>query len=309
MVSERTDIATEGFPSGLPVIPTGLALARTRAELEVERARLTGRVAVVMTMGALHEGHATLFRRAREAYDAVIATIFLNPLQFGPGEDLAKYPRTLDADLQLCTREGVDLVFAPGPDVVYPEGDPGVRVSAGRLGSLLEGASRPGHFDGVLTVVAKMLHLTGPDAAFFGQKDAQQLLIIRRMVRDLDFAVDVVAVPTVREPDGLAMSSRNAYLTALDREVALTLPRALRAGMHHAEEGASAIRRAARDVLVREPLCRADYLVLADPDTLDDVPEWFRGRALLAVAARVGTTRLIDNVLVMVGQENLLGAP
>jgi pantoate--beta-alanine ligase len=286
-----------GATEQLPAVPVGLALARTRAELSLERERLTGRVAVVMTMGALHEGHAALFRRARERYDAVIATIFLNPLQFGPNEDLAKYPRTLDADLQLCLREGVDLVFAPGPDVVYPEGDPGVRVSAGRLGELLEGASRPGHFDGVLTVVAKLLHLTRPQAAFYGQKDAQQLLLIRRMVKDLDFGIDVVPVATVREPDGLAMSSRNAYLSALDREVALTLPRALRAGMVHAV-------RAARDVLVREPLCRADYLVLAHPDTLDDVPEWYRGEALLAVAARVGTTRLIDNVLVMVGQEN-----
>jgi pantoate--beta-alanine ligase len=280
------------------------ALARTRAELAVERAKLSGRVAVVMTMGALHEGHATLFRRARERFDSVIATIFLNPLQFGPGEDLAKYPRTFDTDLGLCTREGVDLLFAPGPDVVYPEGDPGVRVSAGRLGSLLEGASRPGHFDGVLTVVSKMLHLTRPHAALFGQKDAQQLLLIRRMVRDLDFGCEVIAVPTVREPDGLAMSSRNTYLSALDREVAMTLPRALHDGIMHAPEGASAIRRAARDVLVREPLCRVDYLVLADPETLDDVPEWYRGEALLAVAARVGTTRLIDNVLVKVGQDN-----
>src|SRR4051812_38311444 len=249
----------------------GPAVARTRAELAVERSRLQGRGAVGMTMGALHDGHATLFRRAREQYDAVVATIFLNPLQFGPGEDLAKYPRTFDADLELCTHERVDLVFAPGPDVVYPDGDPGVRVSAGRLGTLLEGASRPGHFDGVLTVVAKLLHLTRPDAAFFGQKDAQQLLLIRRMVRDLDVGCEVIGVPTVREPDGLAMSSRNAYLSGLDREVALTLPRALRAGTAHAVEGASAIRRAARDVLVREPLCRADYLVLVHPETLDDV--------------------------------------
>jgi pantoate--beta-alanine ligase len=287
-----------------PIVPDGLALARTRAELTAEREKLPGRVAVVMTMGALHDGHATLFRRAREQFDSVVATVFLNPLQFGPHEDLAKYPRTLDADLRLCLREGVDLVFAPGPDVVYPEGDPGVKVSAGRLGAVLEGASRPGHFDGVLTVVAKLLHLIRPDAAFFGQKDAQQLLLIRRMARDLDFTAEVVAVPTVREPDGLAMSSRNAYLTALDREVALTLPRALHSGIEHAPEGASAIRRAARDVLVREPLCRVDYLVLADPETLDDVPEWYRGEALLAVAARVGTTRLIDNVLVVVGQKN-----
>jgi pantoate--beta-alanine ligase len=275
-------------------------VTRTRDELAAGLGALPGRVGVVMTMGALHEGHATLVREARAACDAVVVTVFLNPLQFGPNEDLARYPRTFDADLALCTREGVDLVFAPGPDVVYPDGDPGVRVSAGRLGEVLEGRSRPGHFDGVLTVVAKLLHLTRPDAAYFGQKDAQQLLIIRRMVRDLDFGVDVVAVPTVREPDGLAMSSRNMYLSPLDREVALTLVRSLRAGEAAASEGASAARRAARAVLVAEPL--VDYLVLVHPESLEDVPEWYSGPALLAVAARVGRTRLIDNALLTVGR-------
>jgi pantoate--beta-alanine ligase len=259
-------------------------------------------VAVVMTMGALHDGHATLVREARRTARSVIVTIFLNPLQFGPNEDLAKYPRTFDSDLALLTSEGVDLVFAPGPDVIYPDGDPGVRVSAGRLGDVLEGASRPGHFDGVLTVVAKLLHLTRPDAAYFGQKDAQQLLLIRRMVRDLDFGVDVVPVPTVREHDGLAMSSRNTYLTPFDREVALVLSRALHAGEAVASEGASAVRRAARDVLVSEPGCRVDYLALVHPDTLDDVPEWYHGAALLAVAGKVGATRLIDNVPLVVGR-------
>ena len=277
-------------------------VARTRADLAAARAGAQGRVGVVMTMGALHEGHAALVREARRTCDRVIVTIFLNPLQFGPAEDLARYPRTFDADLALCTRERVDLVFAPGPDVVYPDGDPGVRVSAGRLGEVLEGRSRPGHFDGVLTVVAKLLHLTRPDAAYFGQKDAQQLLIIRRMVRDLDFGCEVIAVPTVREPDGLAMSSRNMYLAALDREVALTLVRSLRAGEAAAAEGASAVRRAARAVLVAEPLVLVDYLVLVHPDSLEDVPEWYSGPALLAVAARVGTTRLIDNALLTVGR-------
>ncbi len=276
-------------------------VARTRSELAAAQERLTGTVAVVMTMGALHEGHGALVRRARQEADHVIVTIFLNPLQFGPNEDLAKYPRTFDADLDLCTREGADVVFHPGPDVMYPDGDPGIRISAGRLGERLEGASRPGHFDGVLTVVAKLLHLTRPDLAYYGQKDAQQLLLIRQLVRDLDFGCRVVAVPTVREPDGLAMSSRNMYLSALDREVALTLPRALHAGQTAAPEGASAIRRAAREPLVREPLCLVDYLVLVHPETLDDVPEWYRGEALLAVAARVGTTRLIDNLPVLVG--------
>jgi pantoate--beta-alanine ligase len=283
-------------------------VARTRAELATTRGSDSGRLGVVMTMGALHAGHAALIREARRSCDRVLVTIFLNPLQFGPSEDLARYPRTFDADLELCTSEGVDVVFAPGPDVVYPDGDPGVRVGAGRLGEILEGRSRPGHFDGVLTVVAKLLHLTRPAAAYFGQKDAQQLLIIRRMVRDLDFGVDVVAVPTVREADGLAMSSRNMYLTALDREVALTLVRSLRAGGAAASEGASAVRRAARDVLVAEPLVLVDYLVLVHPESLEDVPEWYRGPALLAVAARVGTTRLIDNALLTVGQAGAVAA-
>ena len=277
-------------------------VVRTRAELAAARADLPGPVAAVMTMGALHRGHTALVREARRRAASVVVTIFLNPLQFGPTEDLAKYPRTLDADVEMLSAEGVDLVFAPGPDVVYPDGDPGIRISAGHLGEVLEGASRPGHFDGVLTVVAKLLHVTRADLAYFGQKDAQQLLLIRRMVRDLDFDTEIVAVPTVREDDGLALSSRNAFLSGFDREVALSLSRALQAGGHAADEGASAVRRAARDVLVAEPACRVDYLVLAHPTTLEDVPEWYRGDALLAVAARVGSTRLIDNVPLTVGR-------
>jgi pantoate--beta-alanine ligase len=276
-------------------------VARTREELAEARAGLSGSVAVVMTMGALHAGHVELVRQARRHADHVLVTIFLNPLQFGPKEDLAKYPRTFDADLKLCEEEGVDLVFHPSPAVMYPGGDPGIRVGAGRLGDKLEGASRPGHFDGVLTVVAKLLHLTRADVALFGQKDAQQLRLIRRMVADLDFLTRVVAVPTVRERDGLAMSSRNMYLSPFDREGALALSRALAAGEAAALEGASAVRRAAREVLVREPLVLVDYLVLVHPDTLDDIPEYYRGEALLAVAARVGTTRLIDNVPLVVG--------
>lgn len=276
-------------------------VARTRDELTAARAELPGPVAVVMTMGALHDGHIQLVRDARRRATSVIATIFLNPLQFGAGEDLAKYPRTLDADLELLAAEGVELVFAPTPDVMYPDGDPGIVVSAGKLGRVLEGAFRPGHFDGVLTVVGKLLHLTRPDFAFYGQKDAQQLLLIQRMVHDLDFGVEVIATPTVREPDGLAMSSRNAYLTPLDREVALTLSRALHAGHAVAAEGASRVRRAARDVLAAEPLCRVDYLALVHPRTLEDVPEWYSGDALLAVAAKVGSTRLIDNLPIVLG--------
>jgi pantoate--beta-alanine ligase len=278
------------------------AVARTREELHVARRALTdGDVAVVMTMGALHEGHATLIETARQRAAHVVVTIFLNPLQFGPREDLSRYPRTFDSDMEICRRAGVDLVFAPTPDVIYRDGDPGVRISAGPLGNVLEGQARPGHFDGMLTVVAKLFHLTRADSAYFGQKDAQQLLLIRRMVRDLDFRVKVVSVPTVREPDGLAMSSRNTYLTDSDRETALCLSRALLAGAAGAAEGPSAIRRAARSVLVREPLALIDYLVLVHPSTLEDVPEWYRGEALLAVAGRVGTTRLIDNLPISVG--------
>ncbi|MDT0214101.1 pantoate--beta-alanine ligase [Rothia sp. ARF10] len=292
-----TDIATStATSSATPVV------ASTRDEMRAARAALPGSdVAVVMTMGALHEGHAELIREARRAAEHVILTIFLNPLQFGPKEDLSRYPRTFDDDMRIATAEGVDIVFAPTPDVVYPDGDPGVRISAGPLGDVLEGKSRPGHFDGVVTVVGKLLHLTGARRAFFGQKDAQQLLLIRRMVRDLDFPVEVVSVPTVREEDGLALSSRNTYLTPSDREVALCLSRALAAGADQAAYGPSAIRRAAREVLVEEPLALVDYLVLVHPSTLQDVPEWYRGEALLAVAARVGTTRLIDNTPILVG--------
>ncbi len=290
--------------SGQLTAPTAPVIARSRTELQAARAAMDGGgVSVVMTMGALHEGHATLIQAARDADRHVIVTIFLNPLQFGPKEDLSRYPRTFDADLEICAAAGVDVVFAPTPDVIYPDGDPGVTVSAGALGDVLEGQSRPGHFDGVLTVVGKLLHLTGAGRAYFGQKDAQQLLLIRRMVQDLDFPVEVIAVPTVREPDGLAMSSRNAYLTESDRETALCLSRALRAGAAVADEGPSAVRRAAREVLVTEPLALVDYLVLVHPETLEDVPEWYRGEALLAVAGRVGTTRLIDNLPLRVGPD------
>ena len=283
-------------PSAAPVV------AHTREQLKAAREALSSRdVAVVMTMGALHDGPAQLIRAARQRHDHVVVTIFLNPLQFGPKEDLSRYPRTFDADMEICRAAEVDVVFAQTPDVVYPDGDPGVRVSAGPLGEVLEGASRAGHFDGVLTVVGKLLHLTAARSAYFGQKDAQQLLLIRRMVRDIDFPVDIVSVPTVREADGLAMSSRNMYLTTSDREVALCLSRALTAGSDAAAFGPSAIRRAAREVVVEEPLALVDYLVLGHPHTRADVPEWYRGEALLAVAARVGTTRLIDNTPILVG--------
>jgi pantoate--beta-alanine ligase len=272
-------------------------VARTRHELAAARSALTGRVAVVMTLGALHEGHVQLIRAARPTSDAVIVTVFLNPLQFAAGEDLDRYPKTFETDLALCTREGVELVFAPTPDVIYPDGDPEIRVAAGRLGDRLEGEHRSGHFDGVLTVVAKLLHLTGPDLAFFGEKDAQQLALIRHMVRDLDFPVEIVAVPTVREDGGLALSSRNTYLSEGDRLAARSLNRALQAGVGAAGEGAAATLAAAAAALETEPAVSVDYLSLVDDETWEDAGPGTT-RARLLVAARVGTTRLIDNVLV-----------
>ncbi|HEX6970422.1 MAG TPA: pantoate--beta-alanine ligase [Micromonosporaceae bacterium] len=278
-------------------------LIRTRAELGVARRELTGTVAVVMTMGALHSGHEALIRAARERADHVLVTIFVNPLQFGPNEDFDRYPRTLDADLELCRRIGVDVVFAPSVAEMYPSGEPLVRVNPGPLGGRLEGASRPGFFDGVLTVVLKLLQLTRPDVAFFGEKDYQQLTLVRRMVRDLDLPVEVVGVPTVREPDGLALSSRNRYLSEQERADALTLSGALRAGAGAAErglgpEGTLAV---AHETFARgaagasDGSVRLDYLVLTDPE-LGPAPAAGPGRLL--VAAWVGTTRLIDNCAV-----------
>jgi pantoate--beta-alanine ligase len=225
----------------------------------------------------------------------------LNPLQFAPGEDLDKYPRTLEADLELCRAAGVDLLFAPTPEVVYPAGQPLVRISAGAVGDILEGDSRPGHFDGVLTVVAKLLHLTGPDLAYFGQKDAQQLWLIDRMVQDLDFPVEIVAVPTVRADDGVALSSRNMYLNPGDRRAAQSLHRALAAGVTAASAGASAVVGAAQHVLVAEPDVRVDYLELVDPETFVRVTDPYEGDCLLLVAAFVGNTRLIDNAALSLG--------
>ncbi|MBO3100788.1 pantoate--beta-alanine ligase [Cellulomonas fengjieae] len=282
-------------------------LAHTRDELAAALAEQDGRPArgssrpyrraVVMTMGALHAGHLSLVARARELADAVVVTIFVNPLQFSPSEDLARYPRDLDRDVALLSGPGLlrpeDVVFAPDPQVVYPDGDPVVRVSAGAIGDVLEGVSRPGHLDGVLTVVLKLLHLTRPDVALFGAKDAQQLAAVRRMVRDLDVPVAVHGVPIVRDDDGIALSSRNAYLGGEERRRALALSRALRA-----TGTADQIRAAARQALQETDV---DYVALVDPETFAEVPADFVGEALLLVAATVGTTRLIDNALVEVG--------
>ena len=279
-------------------------LVRTRAELEAARAA-EGPTAVVMTMGALHAGHAALIEAARKRMGTqgqVLVTVFVNPLQFGPGEDLDRYPRTLDADLRLAAEWGADVVFAPSVDEVYPGGRPRVRISAGPMGERLEGVHRPGHFDGVLTVVAKLLHLTRPDVAFFGQKDAQQLALIRRMVADLDFGVEIAAVPTVREPDGLALSSRNSYLTDEQRKTALALSGALFAGQAALDRGPRAVLAEARAVLDAAEGLSVDYLALVDPEDFTDVPDDHTGDAVLAVAARVGSTRLIDNIPLRFGR-------
>ncbi|NLU75441.1 pantoate--beta-alanine ligase [Streptomyces sp. HNM0575] len=362
----------------------GIRLVRTAAELRATAreygavsaaaapdARATGsdgaatarRRAVVMTMGALHAGHAALVRTARESvgpHGQVVVTVFVNPLQFGPSEDLDRYPRTLDADLVMAEEAGADVVFAPSVAEVYPEtagpgatrgpasgsghrngsgtgsGDrtsgPQVRIAAGPMGDRFEGAHRPGHFDGVLTVVAKLLHLTAPDIALYGQKDAQQLALIRRMVTDLNFPVEIVAVPTVRESDGMALSSRNRYLSPEERQTGLALSRALFAARDALPDGGADVAlAAARTVLDeaehREPPLHVDYLALIDPSDFTDLTEFpgrteaggrtegtgrteaggrtevtgRTGEAVLAVAGRVGGTRLIDNIPLPLG--------
>src|SRR5690242_12068142 len=267
-----------------------MIVATNRVELADARSKMTGTVAVVMTMGALHDGHEALIRAARARAGHVLVTIFVNPLQFGPNEDFDRYPRTLDRDLAICARNGVDLVFAPDRTQMYPDGEPMVRVDPGPLGEILEGASRPGFFHGVLTVVLKLFHLTRPHLALFGEKDYQQLTLVRRMVRDTDLPIEIVGVPTVREPDGLALSSRNRYLSEPARAAALALSRALRAGAAAAGGGREAVLAAAGAELRHE--VDLDYLALTDPHL---GPPPARGPARLLVAARVGGTRLIDN--------------
>ena len=256
------------------------------------------RLGFVATMGALHEGHLSLVRAGRARCDVVVASIFVNPTQFGPTEDLAKYPRTFDRDRQLLEKEGVELLFAPSVEEMHPAGAV-TWVTVEGLSEELDGRSRPGHFRGVTTVVAKLFHVIEPDAAFFGQKDAAQVAIIRRMVRDLNLPVEIVACPIVREADGLAMSSRNAYLDPQQRNEALVLHRSLmrvkkmwEGGQHSAEK----LLEAGREELATENSVRLDYFEIADPDSLDRVGNVGKG-ALVAVAAFVGATRLIDNIL------------
>lgn len=282
---------------------TTLVRADTRADLRSALATFTGRVGFVPTMGALHEGHVALIHRARSEVGpegAVVVSVFVNPTQFAPGEDLDRYPRTLDADLAACAEAGADVVFTPSVEEMYPAGlaEGGVTVDPGVLGTVLEGASRPTHFRGVLTVVAKLFGLVRPDVAVFGQKDYQQLALIRRMAAELCLGVDVVGAETVREPDGLALSSRNRFLEPEHRRHAVALSAALRAGQEAAAGGAAASLAAARAVLDASPGIDLDYLELTAVD-LGAAPT--SGEARMLVAARVGSTRLIDNVPVNLG--------
>jgi pantoate--beta-alanine ligase len=275
-------------------------IARTREELASARSTV-GSVALVPTMGALHEGHRSLIRRAHDLAETVAVSIFVNPLQFGPGEDLDRYPRTFPDDLRACAEEDVGLVFAPTVEAMYPHSEGrGVTVESGEMGVIVEGATRPGHFNGVLTVVLKLLNLVRPDVAVFGEKDAQQLAVIRRMVSDLNLAVRIESAPVVREADGLALSSRNRYLSAPERVTALSLSLALRMGAAAAPDGPAKVVQAARTVLTdamdTDPPLELDYLVLVDPATFRVVGDDHTGPATLAVAGRVGTTHLIDNV-------------
>lgn len=258
----------------------------------------TQRIGFVATMGALHEGHLSLVRAAKAQADVVVASIFVNPTQFGPNEDFSRYPRTFESDCQMLNKEGVDLLFAPSVEDMYPTGAV-TYVTVEGLSERLCGKSRPGHFRGVTTVVSKLFNIIGPDLAFFGQKDAAQAAIIRRMVRDLNFPIEVVVSPIVREPDGLAMSSRNAYLDAGQRKSALVLSRALsrvKAAFDKGEQTAAKLIDVGIRVLKSEPGAQLDYLEIVNPETLEPV-EFVRGSALVAVAAFVGTTRLIDNVV------------
>jgi len=277
----------------------------TIAELR-DRLRLTGqnsavdgaetRIVLVPTMGALHAGHLALARRARDLGDTVVVSIFVNPLQFGAGEDLDRYPRTLDADVAALAELGVPYVFTPSGKEMYPDGAAETRVTAGPVGSLYEGAARPGHFDGMLTVVAKLINIVDPDTAVFGQKDAQQAYLIGRMVAELNFRLAIEVVPTVREAGGLALSSRNRYLDATQRESARSLSLGLAAATTAAAQGAPAALDAAHAIIDAQPLVKLDYLVVVHPQTFLPVDDGYRGPARMLVAALVGTTRLIDNV-------------
>ena len=276
-----------------------VALLRTELARAGEDARVLGggRVAFVPTMGALHDGHLSLVHEARRRADLVVMSIFVNPLQFGPNEDFARYPRDAEGDAAKARDAGVDLLFTPDVHQLYPR-EPRVRVVPGPLADRWEGAVRPGHFAGVLTVVAKLFHMVQPDVAVFGQKDVQQAALVRAMVADFDFPLEVVVAPTVREADGLALSSRNRYLSTAERASARYIPAALAAAERRfaaGERSAAALVDAANAVLAADPALVADYVAIADPDTLEPIDAAERGSILMA-AVRTGRTRLLDNV-------------
>lgn len=276
-----------------------MIIVTTLEELRRETAKLSRPLGFVPTMGYLHAGHISLVERARAECASVAVSIFVNPTQFGPNEDLDKYPRDLPRDLSLLEAAGADLVWTPTPEVMYP---PGFQtwVTVEGLTAPLEGAQRPGHFRGVTTVVAKLFNAVQPQKAYFGQKDAQQAAVIRRMTRDLDFPIEIVVCPTVREPDGLAMSSRNTYLNPEERKAATVLFRALSVAKEAYERGerdAETLRRIMREVIQAEPLARLQYVSCADYDSLEEL-ETVRGKTLLSMAVFIGKTRLIDNFVI-----------
>ncbi len=269
------------------------------AEVRQWRGNVRGSVGLVPTMGCLHEGHLSLVHRARAENDFAAATLFVNPAQFGPGEDYARYPRDLQRDRRLLEEAGCDLLFAPSVEGMYPAGCETV-VDVGSVSAPLEGRCRPGHFRGVATVVLKLLGIVRPTRAYFGQKDAQQLVVIDRMVRDLDVPVEIIGCPTIRESDGLAMSSRNSYLSPEERRAAPVLYRALLAArerISRGERSAEEVRQAMQQVIAAEPLARMDYVSVADPATLQEL-EVVTGPVLLSMAVRIGPARLIDNMMV-----------
>ena len=257
------------------------------------------RIGFVPTMGALHEGHRSLMRAARRRCDAVVVSIFVNPTQFGPNEDYARYPRDAKGDAALCRLEKVDILFMPTAGAVYPKSHD-TKILVGRIGEVLEGAVRPGHFSGVATVVAKLFQIVKPDIAFFGQKDYQQTVVIKRMTRDLNFPVKIIVCPTIREKDGLAMSSRNRYLSAGEREASRVLFRALQKGRERVGQGecdSAAVRDAMTLFIQEQPPARIEYAAIVHPDTLQEVAQ-IEGPVVLLLAVRIGKTRLIDNLLV-----------
>ncbi len=275
-------------------------IADLRARLDASRAA-GRRIALVPTMGSLHDGHLSLVEHAAAIADEVVVSIFVNPLQFGPTEDFEQYPRDLERDRAALAGHPGTIVFAPAVDEMYPLGASQTRVTAGAVGGLFEGRSRPGHFDGMLTVVAKLLNIVQPDAAVFGQKDAQQVHLVQRMVRELDIRTRIEVAETVRADDGLALSSRNAFLDERQRRAARSIPLALEAAQSAGDRGIDAVLAAAQGVLMGEPAIELDYFAVVDPATFRPVPDEFRGVARALVAARVGSTRLIDTETLVLG--------